>query len=35
LLTEIGDINKWRWQMMGAAAGVAALVSIATKLMPM
>jgi len=35
LLTEISDINKWRWQMMGAAAGVAALVSIATKLMPM
>lgn len=35
LLTEIGDINKWRWQMMGAAAGVAALISIATKLMPM
>ena len=35
LLTEISDINKWRWQMMGAAAGVAALISIATKLMPM
>jgi hypothetical protein len=35
LMSELNDINKWRWQMMGAAAGVAALVSIATKLMPM
>ena len=35
LMQELNDINKWRWQMMGAAAGVAALVSIATKLMPM
>lgn len=35
LLTEVSDINKWRWQMMGAAAGIAALISIATKLMPM
>ena len=35
LMLELNDINKWRWQMMGAAAGVAALVSIATKLMPM
>ena len=35
LMSELNDINKWRWQMMGAAAGVAALISIATKLMPM
>ena len=35
LMLELNDINKWRWQMMGAAEGVAALVSIATKLMPM
>lgn len=35
VLTQINDINKWRWQMMGAAAGIAALISIAAKLMPM
>jgi conjugal transfer/entry exclusion protein len=35
LITQISDINKWRWQMMGAAAGIAALISIAAKLMPM
>ena len=35
LMSELNDINKWRWQMMGAAAGVAALISIATKLMQM
>jgi hypothetical protein len=34
-MNELNDINKWRWQMMGAAAGIAALISIATKLMPM
>ena len=35
VLTQINDINKWRWQMMGAAAGIASLISIAAKLMPM
>jgi len=35
VMNELNDINKWRWQMMGAAAGIAALISIATKLMPM
>ena len=35
LIAELNDINKWRWQMMGAAPGVAALISIAGKLLPM
>ena len=32
LLEKIGDINKWRWQVMGGAMAIAALISILTQL---
>lgn len=34
LIGKINEINKWRWQMMGAAAAIAAIVSAVTHLMP-
>ena len=32
LLEKIGDINKWRWQVMGGAMAIAALISVITQL---
>ena len=32
LLEKIGDINKWRWQVMGGAMAIAALISVLTQL---
>lgn len=34
LIEKINDINKWRWQMMGAAAVIAALISMISEIMP-
>ena len=32
LLEKIGDINKWRWQVMGGAMAIAALISVLTQI---
>ena len=32
LLDRIGEINKWRWQVMGGAMAIAALISVITQL---
>ncbi len=32
LLEKIGDINKWRWQVMGGAMAIAALISVITQI---
>lgn len=32
LMEKIGEINKWRWQVMGGAMAIAALISIITQL---
>ena len=33
VLDKIAEINKWRWQMMGGAAVIAALISMMGELM--
>lgn len=35
VLHKINEINKWRWQMMGAAAAVAFIVSVLGHYVPM
>ena len=32
LLEKIGEINKWRWQVMGGAMAIAALISVLTQI---
>ena len=32
LLEKIGDINKWRWQVMGGAMAIAAFISVITQI---
>ena len=32
LMEKIGEINKWRWQVMGGAMAIAALISVITQL---
>lgn len=35
ILNRINDINKWRWQIMGAAAVIAFIISAASHMLPM
>ena len=32
LLEKIGEINKWRWQVMGGAMAIAAFISVITQI---